>query len=549
MITVAGLIGALLVKPALVVAAAAAIAAGLRRRPSAARHAVWAGAVAATLVLPLLGVTLPPLRVPAPFDLAGGPASGATGFTRRAAAPDGSAQAVPAARGPRGPVRLDVPGLADRLAAGIAIAWALGALLLGTRRVVAGVRLRRIVRRARPVSSGDLGRIVADVSRAARVRGPVEVRASEETATPAVAGVLRPVVLLPVAADVWPPADLWAVLVHELEHVARRDGVLNLLGDVAAIVYWCNPAVRAAVRRMRAESEGACDERVLGGGAEPDAYAHLLLRIAQAARGTGGLPGAATAMARPRELESRLLAVLDSRASRMPLPHWVPAALAGAAILIAVPTAALTLRAAPATQLPGPEPDRLGDSLAGPRSEWLAPGPDGYRVAPGAVRALAGPDSALARRLVAALEREPGDEADLVRDRAAWALAQARDGRLVEPLVEALEARDWRVQAYAAWVLAAARDARAVPRLIPLLGHPVWRLRAMAAHALRASGDPRAEDAMNEALTDPAWQVRVEAVEYFAAAASPAPDQRLRARLQDRHVAVRLAAQRALITR
>jgi len=82
--------------------------------------------------------------------------------------------------------------------------------------------------------------------------------------------------------------------------------------------------------------------------------------------------------------------------------------------------------------------------------------------------------------------------------------------------------------------------------LIPLLQHPVWRLRAMAASALSASRDHEAEVAMNAALTDPAWQVRFEAVEYFAALGGPALAARLRPLTTDRHVAVRLAAQRAL---
>jgi hypothetical protein len=130
---------------------------------------------------------------------------------------------------------------------------------------------------------------------------------------------------------------------------------------------------------------------------------------------------------------------------------------------------------------------------------------------------LSGPDSALARRLIVASRHGPNGPSDLVRDRAAWALSQARDGRLVEPLLAALDARDWRVCAYAAWALAGTPDPRVIPRLIALLQHTVWRLRAMAAFAIRVSEDPRAEAAMTAALVDPAWQVREEAVEYFGA--------------------------------
>ena len=253
-------------------------------------------------------------------------------------------------------------------------------------------------------------------------------------------------------------------------------------------------------------------------------------------------------MARPSELESRLLAVLDARVTRTPLPRWTAAALSSVGLLVALPAAALTLQAAPFTAAVGTatEPDQRADSLAGQASERLPLQPDPYRVSPAARLALAGPDSILTSRMVAALAHTPQDEGDLVRERAAWTLSQARDGRLVDPLLEALGARDWRVQAYAAWALADARDPRAVPHLAPLVQHPVWRLRAMAAYALRELRDARSEDAMHAALTDAAWQVRLQAVEYFAALGGPGRSTRLRARLDDRHVAVRLAAERAI---
>jgi hypothetical protein len=308
--------------------------------------------------------------------------------------------------------------------------------------------------------------------------------------------------------------------------------------------------VRSAVRRLRTESEHACDDLVLRSGAEPGEYAGLLLTLAHAARREEGLPGAATAMARPLELESRLLAVLDTRVARDPLPRWMPPVLAALGLLLSLPAAALAVDQ-PSQRGPdllAAEPDRRGDSLAGPASERLPEPIDSTAVSLGAQRALAGPDSALARLLVAALDREPQGEEDLVRERAGWALSQVMGDRLVEPLLDALDSADWRVRSYAAWALAPARDSRATSRLVQLLGHPVWRLRAMAAHALRELGDPATTEAMNAALTDPAWQVRIKAVEYFARLGGAGLPERLRPRLTDRHVIVRHAAEQALTT-
>ncbi|MFN2567306.1 MAG: M56 family metallopeptidase [Gemmatimonadaceae bacterium] len=545
------LLATLLLKPALVVAGASVMVAGLRRHTAAARHAVWAGAIIVSLALPLLSAALPPLRVPVPAALGQSLNEGGRRGTDASAAVKDLTPSDPARPssndGRFQRLWADGGSLGDSTGMMMFAAWVVVALLLAGRRVIAEIRVRQIVRDARSVSP-RLARVVADVAQASGVHGRLQVRLSSETTSPAAAGVLRAVVLLPADAERWAESDLRPVLAHELGHVTRRDCLLNVFADVASIVYWCNPVLLLAVRQMRTESERACDNMVLRGGAHAETYADLLLRFAGGARLAGALPSAATAMTRPSQLESRLIAVLDPRVPRVPPSRWMTGALAGLSAVLAIPAAALTLRAAPLAameQMAG-EPDRRADSVAAPASERLPLPAGAYAVSAGARLALAGPDSILATHMVAALGHQPAHEADLVRERAAWTLAQARDGRLVEPLLEALDARDWRVQSYAAWALGTARDARAVPQLVPLLGHPVWRLRAMAAYALRESRDPRAQVAMTAALTDDAWQVRVEAVKYFAALGGRAHAAHIRPRLNDRHVAVRLAAERAI---
>ncbi len=537
---------AALLKPALVIAAAATIAAGLRRHAAAARHAVWTGAILATLALPGLALWLPPLRVPLIADDAA-PARGG----RLAAPLDPDAASARLLTGERlepavlveGTAR---PGTRRGPAVPIVGIWLAGILLLATRRAYAELRTRQIIRRAvAPAAGGRAARIFARECRALGVRRPPALLVTGEIPAPAAAGLFRPAVLLPAAAEQWGDADLYAALVHELGHVRRRDCLLDLITDLAAVVYWCNPALRLAIRQMRAESERACDDVALGRGAEPGAYARLLLAMVQKTTRAGGFPAAVTTMARPRQLEWRLLAVLDDRVARRPPRRRVAVALAASGLLLAFPAAAVTLQARPWTAQPSlPEPDQLADSVTAPASERL-PSPSTFDVPPAALVALRGPDSALTARLIAALDRAPTDRSDLVRERAAWALGQADGGWLVEPLIAALGARDWRVQSYAAWALATTRDPRAVPPLLALLEHPVWRLRAMAAYALRESADRRAIRAMTQALTDPAWQVRLEAVGYFAVLGGPESVERVRARRNDRHVAVRRAARAA----
>ena len=57
------LLGALPSKPALILGAAALIAGLLGRATAAARHALWAGAIVAALLLPVLDRVVPAIRI------------------------------------------------------------------------------------------------------------------------------------------------------------------------------------------------------------------------------------------------------------------------------------------------------------------------------------------------------------------------------------------------------------------------------------------------------------------------------------------------------
>jgi beta-lactamase regulating signal transducer with metallopeptidase domain len=563
MTSLAALIGALFLKPAVVLAAGALVAAGLRRQPAATRHAVWTMTIGAILALPLLASLVPSIHVPLfPAAVASSlPRDAASPAARRAATASGSFEARMRAQSASGVSVREADSPQARVAApklfpGVLAVWLLGAVLIGVRGVASHVRARRIVRRATQTSTPEHELLLIEVARASGIRRPVELRVTGEITSPAIVGVRRPVLLVPRSAERWPETDMRAVFVHELGHVARRDSLINVAAEIAIAVYWCNPAVWFAVRRLRAESERACDDRVLLTSAEPDRYARLLLRIVRTARFAGSLPGAATAMARPSELESRLVAVLDPQIRRGALTRRMGIAFGGAGVAIAASTAALTLAAPPRPSAAeardrsrAPAEQQRADSVASPESERVPFTVDASALARATRTLLAGPDSLLAKRLVVGLGRQPRHEGDLVSARAAWALMQAKDGRLTEPLIDALDARDWRVQTYAAWALALTSSSRAAERMVPLLDHPVWRLRAMVAHALSEARDPRAEGAMDGALADPAWQVRVEAVEYFSRLGGPRLAERLRPLLADRHVAVRLAAEQTLTPR
>jgi hypothetical protein len=106
------------------------------------------------------------------------------------------------------------------------------------------------------------------------------------------------------------------VVLHELAHVARRDGIAQLLAQLACALYWFVPFVWLGSRAAAALRERASDDLVLRAGVRPSAYADSLLRLAHSAGGAE-LQLGALAMARPGgALRERVVAILDASARR-----------------------------------------------------------------------------------------------------------------------------------------------------------------------------------------------------------------------------------------
>ncbi len=100
------------------------------------------------------------------------------------------------------------------------------------------------------------------------------------TIQPGVFGIFRPVLLLP--EDIFhrlTPAQLSAVIAHELCHVRHRDNLIAVVQMLVETIFWFHPLVWWIGKRMIAERERACDEEVLRLGIEPNTYAESILRV------------------------------------------------------------------------------------------------------------------------------------------------------------------------------------------------------------------------------------------------------------------------------
>jgi hypothetical protein len=139
------------------------------------------------------------------------------------------------------------------------------------------IRLRRVWRRARPVAvAGDIFASLQACRRRA------ELCTSDLVDSPSVIGFFAPRLLIPegLFAKLTEP-ELRQIVLHECEHLRRRDDWINLLQKVILALFPLNPALLWVDRRLSLERELACDAGVVASTSAPFDYANCLTRLAE----------------------------------------------------------------------------------------------------------------------------------------------------------------------------------------------------------------------------------------------------------------------------
>jgi TonB family protein len=205
------------------------------------------------------------------------------------------------------------------LATLLVFAWTAGAAIGLLALLVSLMRIGRLAARATPITDGPWAAIAGECAVRAGVRRPVALLETSVPGVLATWGVIRPRILVPMHARGWSDARIRAVLQHELAHVRRRDWFVQVAAEATRAVHWCNPLFWIACRRLRLESERACDDAVLREGVAADDYASHLVDIIRSARPSSLPTAALMPMARPSTLHRRVAAMLNTRLPRGPI--------------------------------------------------------------------------------------------------------------------------------------------------------------------------------------------------------------------------------------
>jgi beta-lactamase regulating signal transducer with metallopeptidase domain len=300
-----------------------------RSRSAATRYRIWLIAIVAVSGLPLLSALIHRLHLPiaqAPFPV---------GDINDISGPVVILQAAPSA--------LSWPTIIWPL---LLATWLAGVIISLLRWGNSLWKLHLIRSGARAVSLRDLDCSDSDLLNPDL--GAVPVAVSESIQSPGLAGLFRPVILLPADLASWTsPEERASILHHELAHIQRRDQFVNLFQSALTAFFFFHPMLRYACHQLSLEREIACDDRVLGLGAEPKAYADAILKAAERSFLTDVVYQMASFNSR-RTLERRIEMILNANRSGRPLRQWpfllLPTMLIGVSAWLLIPAASSQTR-------------------------------------------------------------------------------------------------------------------------------------------------------------------------------------------------------------
>jgi beta-lactamase regulating signal transducer with metallopeptidase domain len=253
---------------ALLAGVVALLAAALRRSAPAVRYWLWQIVAIKLLLMPFwtstlnIGWPIPPVPGAATIHESKNLTESELANTVPAAA---TGWATPHTPAPSRPAHTSEPSSLGALtwSAWLLLAWvAIVAMqflqLIGQRR-----RLAQLLRTATPAPD-DILSLVQQVGRSLSLNQTPSVLLTMENCSPFVQGILHPRLVLPRSLlETISPVQLRQVILHELAHLRRRDLVWSWIPQLARMLFFFNPVSHLVQRRIRLESELACDQHAM----------------------------------------------------------------------------------------------------------------------------------------------------------------------------------------------------------------------------------------------------------------------------------------------
>lgn len=164
------------------------------------------------------------------------------------------------------------------------IIWAIGIVVLAGWMIYSQGQIRQIKKSASLIKDQKIKNLLEECKEIVGVRREVALQETSMINSPITFGMIKPSILLPLKAQSdFSLDELKYVFLHELSHQKNKDVLVNNLMWALQIMYWFNPLVWYALKRIRIDRELACDASVLNLIDEDNYidYGHTILHFAR----------------------------------------------------------------------------------------------------------------------------------------------------------------------------------------------------------------------------------------------------------------------------
>ena len=158
-------------------------------------------------------------------------------------------------------VSRETPSIIGLILCGI---WLVGILAMTLLVIKSVSRLNAIKKSALPLQNKDVRILYHNCLKEMKIKRNIPVYSTAFLKSPVIVGLFNPRIYLPIhLISDFNAADIRYMLLHELQHYRHKDALASYLMNFFGILYWCNPCVWYALKKMRNEREVACDTSVL----------------------------------------------------------------------------------------------------------------------------------------------------------------------------------------------------------------------------------------------------------------------------------------------
>lgn len=142
--------------------------------------------------------------------------------------------------------------------------WMSGVLILTFMMLRGWIKLRRIKKESSSFGNKEVLVLFEECKKRLQIKKSIKIVHSKSVQSPMIFGLFQTYIVLPFQHEHWLSLKNYEyIFLHELSHYKNKDLLTNVVILFYQIIYWFNPLIWLAFKKMRFDREIACDASVL----------------------------------------------------------------------------------------------------------------------------------------------------------------------------------------------------------------------------------------------------------------------------------------------